>query len=475
MRGLPEAETRPTTRIRRWDAVVLGTALPGLVAAARLGMHGARVLVLEEAAATRRPDLLREPFWMGGIERDGVLGACLRSLRVPLIDQRRIEPDPVALQIVLPHARLDVGDPLLTVDEWVAWGLAGPEEASAIASALAESGDAERDAMLHAGVVHAPRRIGRRLGPTAAEPPPEARPRRARGRPPELDSAPPRVAALLSAQARALSNLGATQPSPEAGAHLLGAPFGGSASVRGGGSLRDVLRRRIESLYGEFRALPAEFRLVAAGGQPGVAPDAAGESGEVWVGRAFVLNAPRAALAAAVAQQPVPDALAAPPPARRRLCVHLRVARELVPEAMAPRVVIVGDESLPPEGTNLVTLRRYQAANAQAPVDLVAQALLAVDEPEPAAREAEVVARVAALLPFAADRLERVRGAAPAWDDDELLSDPEDGGWPAEAELRLPTRQPIYTLERGPVASLGFEGDLLLGWRGGDAIAADLA
>jgi hypothetical protein len=283
------------------------------------------------------------------------------------------------------------------------------------------------------------------------------------------------VAALLSAQARALSNLGATQPSPEAGAHLLGAPFGGSASVRGGGSLRDVLRRRIESLYGEFRALPAEFRLVAAGGQPGVAPDAAGESGEVWVGRAFVLNAPRAALAAAVAQQPVPDALAAPPPARRRLCVHLRVARELVPEAMAPRVVIVGDESLPPEGTNLVTLRRYQAANAQAPVDLVAQALLAVDEPEPAAREAEVVARVAALLPFAADRLERVRGAAPAWDDDELLSDPEDGGWPAEAELRLPTRQPIYTLERGPVASLGFEGDLLLGWRGGDAIAADLA
>ena len=475
MRGLPEAETRPTTRIRRWDAVVLGTALPGLVAAARLGMHGARVLVLEEAAAARRPDLLREPFWMGGVDRDGVLGACLRSLRVPLIDQRRIEPDPVAFQIVLPQARLDVGDPLLTVDEWVAWGLAEPEEASAIATALAEAADAERDAMLHAGVVHAPRRIGRRPASGAAEPAGEARPVRARGLPPELDTAPPRVAALLAAQARALSNLGSAQPSAEAGAHLLGVPFGGSASVRGGGSLRDVLRRRIESLYGEFRALPAGFRLVAANGQPGVAPDAAGESGEVWVGRAFVFNAPRAALAAAVAQQPVPDALDAPAPVRRRLSVHLRVARELVPESMAPRVVIVGDESQPPEGTNLVTLRRFPSASAQAPIDLVAQALLPVDEAAPGVREAEVMARVAALLPFAAERLERVGGAAPAWDDDALLSDPEGGGWPAEAELRLPTRQPIYTLERGPLASLGFEGDLLLGWRGGDAIAADLA
>jgi hypothetical protein len=142
---------------------------------------------------------------------------------------------------------------------------------------------------------------------------------------------------------------------------------------------------------------------------------------------------------------------------------------------MGPRVLIVADESLPPEGTNLVTVRRFQSASPQAPVDLVAHALVAVDEPAPAAREAEMVERVAGLLPFAADRLERVAGAAPAWDDDALLSDPEGGGWPAEAELRLPTRQPIYTLERGPLASLGFEGDLLLGWRGGDAIAADLA
>ena len=33
--------------------------------------------------------------------------------------------------------------------------------------------------------------------------------------------------------------------------------------------------------------------------QPGVAPDAAGESSEIWVGRVFVLNASRQALAAA--------------------------------------------------------------------------------------------------------------------------------------------------------------------------------
>ena len=68
-----------------------------------------------------------------------------------------------------------------------------------------------------------------------------------------------------------------------------------------------------------------------------------------------------------------------------------------------------------------------------------------------------------------------MRGPEPRWDDDSLLPDPASGpGWPAEAQLRLATKQPIHHLDRAAVGGLGFEGDLLLGWRGGDAIAADL-
>jgi hypothetical protein len=70
----------------------------------------------------------------------------------------------------------------------------------------------------------------------------------------------------------------------------------------------------------------------------------------------------------------------------------------------------------------------------------------------------------------------RVCAPAPRWDHDALLADPPAGvGWPAEIELRLPTKQPIYQLDRAAVGGLGFEGDTLLGWRGGDAIAAELA
>jgi hypothetical protein len=78
-------------------------------------------------------------------------------------------------------------------------------------------------------------------------------------------------------------------------------------------------------------------------------------------------------------------------------------------------------------------------------------------------------------MPFAGERRVSVPVPELRWDDDSWLADPApEAGWPALAELRLPSRQPIYSLDRCSVAGLGFEGDLLLGWRGGDAIAADL-
>ena len=64
----------------------------------------------------------------------------------------------------------------------------------------------------------------------------------------------------------------------------------------------------------------------------------------------------------------------------------------------------------------------------------------------------------------------------PLWDTDTVLTDPEPGtGWPAECDVRVSSRPPIFALERAWLGDLGFEGDLLLGWRAGDAIADELA
>jgi glycine/D-amino acid oxidase-like deaminating enzyme len=89
MGGLPAIAAAESYRVRRWDAVILGGALPGLVAAIRLAKRGARILVLEEDRALAGFQGMREPFFMTGAGADQPLGACLRALGVPLIDQRR--------------------------------------------------------------------------------------------------------------------------------------------------------------------------------------------------------------------------------------------------------------------------------------------------------------------------------------------------------------------------------------------------
>ena len=474
MRGLPAVEPGASQRTRRWDAVVLGGALPGLVAAVRLGMRGERVLVLEEDTALAAFAGLREPFLMTGGDGDGVLAACLRALGVPMIDRRRLDSDACAYQIVYPGARVDVGDPAATIEELVAWNIAAPEGAHELVRALADAAAAEREAMLLAAVVRGTRRlpIGQRR-PPASPPRPDAV-RHPRGLPALVASAPATLAALFAAQVRALSNLGASAPSPEARARLLGLALEGSALLAPGeGGLRGLLRRRIESLHGEFRSVSGAFRLIAAAQQPGIE---LGNTGEICVGRALVLNAPRDALARAIAEDPVPEPLRAPLTPRRRLSLHFRLRADALPEGMAPRVIVVHELSRPMEGGNVVTLRVFAPARPRDPADLVASAVVASGDGDAEAAEPAITAAVTQLLPFAARSLERVRVRPPRWDVEDGLADPPPGGgWPGESEIRLACRQPVYALERGVVASLGFDGDLLLGWRAGDAIAADLA
>jgi len=474
MRGLRSASAAERARARRWDAIVLGGSLPGLVASVRLAMHGARVLVLEEEAARARFNGLREPFLVTGAEAGSVLGACMQAMGLALIDRRRLEPGPLAYQVVLPDARVDFGEPTLTTRELVAWGLADAENARRLVRSLADSADAERSAILVAASSAGSRRsskVGRAPAPGPPHLPRPPAPHH-RGLPAEVGLAGGRLAAMIGGQLRALSNLAATAPPPEAASRLLGLGLeGGAGDAAPDTWMRPLLRRRIETLFGEFRSVSGRLELVNAAKEPGVLLE---DSDELLVGRALLLNAPHAALAKTLVNPPA-ELTQATPPTRRRHGVHFQVPREWVPEGMGPRVVCLRRNALPLEGTDVVTLRTWAGDDAQGPLDLVASAVVSADEPDLAAREAEIEQTVAGLMPFSRGRLVRRRAPTPKWDDDALLSDPSPGSaWPADPRIRLSSRPPIFGLERGGAAALGFEGDLMLGWRSGDAIAGEI-
>ena len=80
-------------RARRWDAIVLGSGLSALIAAARLGAAHHSVLVVEEDAARAQHPVLREPFLLSGLRDEGILYHLLRILNIPLIDRRRLQAE----------------------------------------------------------------------------------------------------------------------------------------------------------------------------------------------------------------------------------------------------------------------------------------------------------------------------------------------------------------------------------------------
>ena len=477
MRGLPVLDASETIRVRRWDAVVLGGALPGLVTAVVLGMRGARVLILEEEAAVSGFAGLREPFLLTGAGNDGVLGTCLREIGIPLIDRRRIVSDPLAYQVVLPDARPEVREPARTIEELVGWGLAKPDEAQALVRALVQAAAAEQDAMFESAVVRSSGRRARVVRRSPKQAPGDAidarTAPRARGLPAEVAAVAPPLARFLAAQTRVLSNLGGTPPPPEAQARLLGAAFEGSAVLLGeNDGLRQLLRRRIESLYGEFRAISGGLRLIVAANQPGVAMQ---DRREVWVGRALVLNATRYGLAVAHGEDPVPDLLRCPPATHQRVRLHFVARRAVLPEGMASRVICAGNETEGDEGADVVAVRVLPGPKGAERADLLVSAVLPADRADAAAAEAQFTPVLERLMPFSRGHFVRKREAAPVWDSDALLSDPAPGsGWPADCEIRRSSRPPVYELDRAGVAALGFEGDILLGWRAGEVIAADL-
>lgn len=446
-------------RARRWDAVVLGGALPGLVAAVRMGMAGLRVLVVEEETAARIPPLLREPFFLPAPLPDSPVQRCLVALGLPLIERRAIAQSELAYQLVLPDARIDVGLPGRTQEELVGWGLAKPEVAHELVRALESAAHAEAEVLLRSGVV----RGGAR--PAAAGPPG----RHMRGLPAVLRQAEPGFAALLEAQVRALSHLGSGEPSPEATARLLGSALAGGAVFPAGRGLRALARRRVEELHGEFRTVATPFELAEIDGHPALVLQ---RSRDAWLGRALVLNLHEGCLTQALQEDglEVPGFLRAEPPQRRRAALQLTAIREALPEALAPRAILGGDADGTP--TTLAVLPSERGSRY---VELVVTRALSADGRLSEAHD-RMEAEVRALLPFSEKKLARVAVAdRPRWDDELALSDlAPGGGWPSETDLRAGARTQVYRLCRHGVAGLGSEGDLLLGWQAGDALTATL-
>jgi hypothetical protein len=246
-------------KARRWDVLVLGSSLGGLAAAVRLGRGGLRVCVVEEEAASRLPIFMREPFLLPGVTGGEPLDRALRELGLPSIERRDLEAEPLAFQVLLPDARVEVGRPALLASELVSWGLAKPDEAEDLIEALAESG-AEAARRLSGFDWIRPSGL-RRLTRARREPEPFG------PLPASIGSPGPRLAPLLQAWARSSSELARGTPPPEALARLLASSLAGGARFqRPQMGLRTLLHQRIEALHGDFRALSGPFRVAELGG-----------------------------------------------------------------------------------------------------------------------------------------------------------------------------------------------------------------
>jgi hypothetical protein len=240
--------------------------------------------------------------------------------------------------------------------------------------------------------------------------------------------------------------------------------------------LRKLLHRRITTVHGEFRSIGGPFELVELANHPGIGRLG---PGDFWLGRALVLNAPASLVAAAIRSwnREPPPYLKGNAPRQRKQSLQLRAQRDVVPEALARRAILVGDPDEPAVGTNAISVAVHPSERGGLFAEVVASALVEDDPADLAESDALIEEAVGRLMRFSRGRISRVPNPArPLWDDDAALPAPgPTDGWPGEVEIRTPGRQPVFRLPREGLAGLGLEGELLLGWRGGDAIRAELS
>ena len=455
-------------RARRWDVVVLGSALPGLVAATRIAMGKLRVLLIQEEAATQLSPSLSDPFFLPA-HRDGPLESCLRALGLPLIDRRRLRPEAVALQILLPGIRADISRPSVTADELTAWGLAKPDEATRFVGALIDASNRGRKRLAAApfvrggGLREFARGVVRHRSAGAED-----------ALTPFLEASP-ELRRWVEVQLRALSLNAGHPPHAVARGRLLGSVLdGGVCFATAAESITGLLRRRLQTLHVEMRNLSSPFELVSADAAPAIFSE---EGSELWVGRALLLNTSASALRRCLREVrgEEPDFLPTPPAAGRWIAAQMQVDRQLIPEGMARRLIDATDGDHPEQVVRIAWNPHRDGIRAEVVASSFAPE--PVDAAQRAAHRELLVDRVRALFPFDNHRIE-VSPPPPElhWDDGALVEDPVPGAeWPADLALRLLHKPAVYRLPREGAGPVGVEGECLLGWQAGEAILEDLS
>jgi hypothetical protein len=415
----------------RSDVLVLGSTLGSLVAASVLARARLRVLVLEEEAQTKRPPLLREPFALTGLGTGEPIDLFLRELTVPLLERREIKRERVALQVVLPKARIDIGGGRSRVSaDMEAYGLCDSRAAGAWLDEADAAGDEERARLLEAELPAASVGLSGRL-------------RALRSPPPPLDLPPPpgELGALIRAQLQAVS--GVRSPRLDASAALLLRTLRdrGFGMPDAGRRFHDVFRRRLLSRHGEIRPV-GEFGLSSDGQEV-----SAHVGRHRLFARACVVGAPRELLRRFVDEtRPAPRWLRGlEAPDELPVCL-LRAERRALPVGMASR--LVSAEGSGPEDAYWLT-RSPDPEDAE--IDWVV-----LRGPGAIGRSWQLP--LISIAPFSEGRIVPVDpGPEPRWD--------RDG-----AELRFPSpRQPIWLKRRPPIVAvgpevapdLGFEGEIL--------------
>lgn len=413
--------------------IVVGTSIGALVSAAYLARSGLRVRVLEEETLGQRPPLLREPFAATGLERGGPLQRVLEELGTPLIERRELHFEPVALQVVLPEARIEVGRGRAALaEELEAYGIAKAPEALDWLEAIDGGGEALRRG-LHRERAAAPRRLLRLFGGArwAHE-----------GLDPDWMPALPAVPRALESFVAALrrpSCASASEPGPAATALLIrGTRDGLHEPPHAGRPLADLFRRRIHEHHSE----------IVPTGALGWAPQRGLVGFELARGRllarALVIGTPMDALRRALATTgPVPRWLKrsqAPAEVPVRL---LRARSSALPVGMARRGI---------DATG--RLPRWWTRTRD-PLEPNVEWLVLSGEGVPELESGEPLGGIA---PFGANRIRLVDpGPPPTWD-----LDPPSLRFHRAAPEEVSKRPPVRVVgpERAP--ELGVEGEVLL-------------
>jgi hypothetical protein len=182
----------------------------------------------------------------------------MKELGIPLIDRRNVRSESLAYQVAFPKARVDVGEIEWTADELEAWDFLPSGAARPLLTSLRNGAEVGQNTLPMAAPAANGRRMNRAPQLPWALDGADARSNQSSDAPDpwpcDVAGSQP-LAAFFDAQLRALSDFAEHPPTAAVSAHLLGSALGGAAEISGRNRwFRDLLDRRIASLYGEVGA-----------------------------------------------------------------------------------------------------------------------------------------------------------------------------------------------------------------------------